>query len=99
MVGAGLLAWLLTSKFVDHLPLHGMAALLKRQHGVDIPRNALGGWVEQTTELLRSVYRAMQPGGLLEKSRIPKPGAHSTAHATLAYRVGMLPSLEPREGH
>jgi transposase len=59
-VGVGLLAWVLTSKFIDHLPLHRLAALLKRQHGVEIPRNTLAGWVEQTTELLRSVYRAMQ---------------------------------------
>jgi transposase len=60
MVGAGLLAWLLINKFVDHVPLHRTAMILRRQHGVDIPRNTLTGWVEQATELLRPIYRAMQ---------------------------------------
>jgi len=31
-----------------------------RQHGVEVPRNTLAGWVEQETELLRPIYRAMQ---------------------------------------
>lgn len=60
MVGAGLLAWLLMSKFVDHLPLHRLAAMLHRQHGVEIPRNTISGWVEQSTDLLMAIYRAMR---------------------------------------
>ena len=60
MVGAGLLAWLLMSKYTDHLPLYRLAAMLRRQHGVDIPRNTLSGWVDQAVELLRPIYRAMQ---------------------------------------
>lgn len=60
MVGAGLLAWLLINKFADHVPLYRTAAILRRQHGVEVPRNTLAGWVEQATELLRPIYRAMQ---------------------------------------
>src|SRR5690606_3589671 len=60
MVGAGLLAWLLMSKFVDHMPLYRMATMLRRQHGVEIARNTIAGWVEQACELLRPVYRFMQ---------------------------------------
>lgn len=60
MVGAGLLAWLLMGKFVDHLPLHRMAAMLHRQHGVEIPRNTIAGWVEQSADLLSPIYRAMR---------------------------------------
>lgn len=60
MVGAGLLAWLLMSKYVDHLPLHRLAGILHRQHGVEIPRNTISGWVEQSTDLLMAVYRAMR---------------------------------------
>lgn len=60
MVGAGLLAWLLMGKYVDHVPLHRTAAILHRQHGVEVPRNTLAGWVEQACELLRPIYRAMQ---------------------------------------
>lgn len=60
MVGAGLLAWLLMGKYVDHVPLHRTAAILHRQHGVEVPRNTLAGWVEQACNLLRPIYRAMQ---------------------------------------
>jgi len=60
MVGAGLLAWLLMGKFVDHLPLHRMGVMFRRQHGVEIPRNTLAGWVAPAAELLRPIYRAMQ---------------------------------------
>lgn len=62
MVGAGLLAWLLMGKFVDHLPSHRMAAMLHRQHGVEIPRNTIAGWVEQAADLLSPIYRAMRDG-------------------------------------
>lgn len=60
MVGAGLLAWILTSKFVDHVPLHRTAEILRRQHGVTLARNTLAGWVEQTSELLGAIYRVMR---------------------------------------
>lgn len=60
MVGAGLLAWLLMSKYADHLPLYRLTQMLARQQGVEIPRSTLAGWVDQAVELLRPVYRAMQ---------------------------------------
>ena len=60
MVGPGLLAWLLMSKYTDHLPLYRLAAMLQRQHGVEIPRNTLASWVEQAAELLSPIYRAMK---------------------------------------
>lgn len=60
MVGAGLLAWLLVSKYVDHLPLHRLGSMLHRQHGVEIPRNTLAGWCEQAADLLGPIYRAMR---------------------------------------
>lgn len=59
MVGAGLLAWLLSGKYVDHLPLYRMAEMFRRQQGVEIPRNTMSGWVDQSVELLKSIYRAM----------------------------------------
>lgn len=60
MVGAGLLAWLLVSKFVDHLPMYRLASMLRRQHGIEIPRNTLNGWSEQAADLLGPIYRAMR---------------------------------------
>ena len=59
MVGAGLLAWLLSGKYVDHLPLYRMAEMFKRQQGVEIPRNTIAGWVDQSVELLKAIYQAM----------------------------------------
>ena len=59
MVGAGLLAWLLSGKYVDHLPLYRMAEMFKRQQGVEIARNTITGWVDQSVELLKAVYQAM----------------------------------------
>ena len=59
MVGAGLLAWLLSGKYVDHLPLYRMAEMFKRQQGVEIPRNTISGWVDQSVELLKAIYQVM----------------------------------------
>ena len=60
MVGPGLLAWLLMSKYTDHIPLHRLMVMLRRQHGIEIPRNTMVSWVEQSAALLIAVYRAMQ---------------------------------------
>ena len=50
----GLLAMLLTTKYVDGIPLHRFEKVLQR-HGVDIPRQTLARWVIQGSELLQSL--------------------------------------------
>ena len=48
------LAMLLTTKYVDGLPLHRFKTVLNR-HGVDIPRQTLACWVIQCSELQNGV--------------------------------------------
>lgn len=48
---AGLLAHILTSKYVDHLPLYRQSNMLQRI-GVDISRGTMSGWVLKCGELL-----------------------------------------------
>jgi transposase len=56
--GPGLLAFVITSKYCDHLPLHRQEAIIARL-GVDIPRSTLCGWMAAAAELLRPLYDAM----------------------------------------
>lgn len=51
----GLLAHVLTAKFVDHLPLNRQEAIFRRQ-GIDLPRSTLTDWVLGCGELLRPLY-------------------------------------------
>ena len=52
---AGLLAYILVSKFVDHLPYHRIIQIFKRA-GMNIPASTVNGWVAKCVELLRVLY-------------------------------------------
>ena len=56
---AGLLSWVVVSKYVDHLPLFRQEKMLGRW-GAKIPRQTLGDWVGLAADLLEPVYRQMQ---------------------------------------
>ncbi len=56
--GPGLLAFVITSKYCDHLPLHRQESIIARL-GVEIPRSTLCGWMAASAELLRPLYDAM----------------------------------------
>lgn len=58
-VGAGLVAHVVLSKFVDHLPLHRQARMLERL-GPCFTRQTMGQWVEQAALLLQSVHTELQ---------------------------------------
>ena len=53
--GPGLLAFVITSKYCDHLPLHRQEGIIARL-GVEIPRSTLCGWMAASAELLRPLY-------------------------------------------
>lgn len=53
------LAMLLTTKYVDGLPLHRFEKVLSR-HGVDIPRQTLARWVIQCGEHLQPLLNLMR---------------------------------------
>lgn len=61
---AGLVAWVLTSKYVDHLPLYRQEKMLTRW-GFAISRQTLGEWVGLAEGQLVRVHRQMK-AGLLE---------------------------------
>jgi transposase len=60
MVGPGLLAQILVSKYEHHLPLYRQAKMFRQQFGVELSRKTMGDWVEQAAELLKPVYRAIR---------------------------------------
>lgn len=53
--GASLLAYVLVSKFIDHLPFYRQVQLFKRD-GMKIPESTITGWFRKTCELLEPLY-------------------------------------------
>uniref|UniRef100_UPI001F550DF0 IS66 family transposase n=1 Tax=Pseudomonas mohnii TaxID=395600 RepID=UPI001F550DF0 len=59
MTSPSVLAMLLTTKYVDGLPLHRFEKVLGR-HGVDIPRQTLARWVIQCSEHFQPLLNLMR---------------------------------------
>lgn len=57
--GAGLLADIIVSKYVDHLPLHRQEDIYRRL-GIELPRQRMCDWVAGVTELLMPIYTALK---------------------------------------
>jgi transposase len=57
-VGAGFLAWLIVSKYADHLPLCRLERIFAR-HGVDLPRARMCDWLMTVAVLLGTIVKAM----------------------------------------
>ncbi|MEW7278959.1 IS66 family transposase [Aquimarina sp. 2201CG1-2-11] len=57
--GAGLLAHIMVSKFVHHLPFYRQQQIFKSQH-LDISRGTLSNWFNSTTKLLEPLYDTLQ---------------------------------------
>ena len=57
-VAAGLLAHVVVSKFVDHLPLHRQESILAR-HGFPVSRSTTCDWLRESARVLDPLYRAM----------------------------------------
>jgi transposase len=55
LAGPGLMAQVIVSKGADHLPLHRLEGIFKRQ-GVRISRQTMDGWWLQTAEFLQPMY-------------------------------------------
>jgi transposase len=56
--GPGLLAHLIVSKYVDHLPLHRLERVYQRQ-GLLLPRSTLCDWLAACAVLLRPLYQRL----------------------------------------
>ncbi|WP_339420161.1 IS66 family transposase [Pseudomonas sp. RL_105y_Pfl1_103] len=59
LAGPGLLAHVLVSKFVDHLPLYRQSEIYARE-GVELERSTLADWVGQSSQLLRPLVNALE---------------------------------------
>ena len=57
--GAGLLAHILVSKFVDHLPFYRQVQIFKRQQ-LTIPESTIGGWFNASCKLLEPLYNTLK---------------------------------------
>jgi transposase len=66
LAAPGLLANVLVSKYVDHLPLFRQEKIYRTRHGVEIPRQTMSRWVEQCALALQPIYNIMVEG-LLER--------------------------------
>ncbi len=65
--GASVLAQVIVSKFMDHLPLHRQEKIFGR-HGVEISRKTMGGWLAQCGDLLEVVWNSAK--GVLFESKV-----------------------------
>lgn len=55
---AGLLAYIIVSKYADHLPLARLEAIFER-HGIWLSRKTMAGWVDTVASLLEPIVAAM----------------------------------------
>jgi transposase len=53
--GAGLLSYIIISKFVDHLPFYRQRQIFRRQ-GLDISESTINGWFRGTANLIMPLY-------------------------------------------
>jgi len=92
MASAGMLAYVLTSKYADGLPLYRMEGMLKRI-GVEIPRSTLASWaVKAGTGLVQPLINLMQEralaSGYIQMDETPvqvlkEPGRKPTTKSTM----------------
>lgn len=59
MAGASLLAYILTEKFIYHMPLHRLIQKFARE-GIRIPAPTISDWVRQSCEPLELLYEALK---------------------------------------
>lgn len=57
--GASMLAHLIISKYVDHLPFYRQAQIFKRQQ-LQISESTMGGWFRGTCALIEPLYEALK---------------------------------------
>ncbi len=67
LCGPGLLAFVVTSKFADHLPLHRLAGMVGRS-GVAVPASTLGDWAAAAADLLAPLRDLMRRRVLLSRA-------------------------------
>jgi transposase len=90
IAGPGLLAQVVTDKYVDHMPLHRQEKRWERE-GILLPRKTLCGWLEQMYPSVRRIVDAMKVDlfekGYIQVDEVPVPvrdptisGRHRTSY-------------------
>ncbi len=59
---AGLLAYVVVTKYCDHIPLYRQSGIFSTRHGVDIPRQTLCRWIEMAAGWMEPVYKRIRTG-------------------------------------
>jgi transposase len=58
LAAPGLLAYVMVSKYGDHLPMHRLESILQR-HGIQIARSTMCDWAAQCAAVLNPLYQLM----------------------------------------
>jgi transposase len=95
LCGPSLLAYVITAKFADHVPLHRLAGQLARSE-VALAPSTLGGWLAAAAELLLPLYLLMKQRLLLARVihgddtpvKLRVAGAKKTKKAHLWVAIG-----------
>jgi transposase len=95
IAGPGLLAHLIVSKYLDHLPLHRLEGIFSRQ-GVDISRKTMCDWMAGCASLLTPLYELLKADLLrsqvinTDDTRVPvqEPGLNRTKSGRLWVYIG-----------
>lgn len=66
LAAPGLLAYVMVSKYGDHLPLHRLESILQR-HGIQIARSTMCDWAAQCADVLRPLHDLMAQQVLTSK--------------------------------
>ncbi len=99
LASPSVLAMLLTTKYVDGLPLHRFEKVLGR-HGVDVSRQTLARWVMQCSELLQPLINLMRDQLLesrvihCDETRVQvmkEPGREATSQSWMWVQTGGPP--------
>ena len=61
-VAPGLLAQIIVSKYVDHLPLYRQEQIYWTRHRVWLPRQNLARWMELASDWLKPIYQCIRTG-------------------------------------
>jgi transposase len=64
MAAPGLLATIVVSRYVDHLPFYRQESIFKTRHGIFIPRQNMARWVEMVADRLEPIYNILKQGVL-----------------------------------
>lgn len=79
---ASLLAFILVSKYIDHLPFYRQIQIFRRLGGLKLSDSTLNGWFNAATDLLEPLYQILVEEVLrqdylqADESRIPVQSSH-----------------------